>query len=141
MTNGLSAMGSAKENNSPIVVLGGRAPALRWGQGSLQEIDHVPIVRPLAKLAATAQSTAEIPSLVDEAFAAAMTPHTGPVFLDFPLDQVFMESDVDDVDALLLAAVVDREDVAAREREQLRHAVGLQALGDQAAAAARCAAV
>ena len=27
------------------VVLGGRAPALRWGQGSLQEIDHVPFVR------------------------------------------------------------------------------------------------
>jgi len=91
VTNGLSALGSAKENNSPIVVLGGRAPAKRWGQGSLQEIDHVPFVRPLAKLAATAQSTAEIPALVDEAFAAAMTPHTGPVFLDFPLDHVFSE--------------------------------------------------
>ncbi len=99
VTNGLSAMGSAKENNSPIVVLGGRAPALRWGQGSLQEIDHVPFVRPLAKLAATAQSTAEIPSLVDEAFAAAMTPHTGPVFLDFPLDHVFMEAEEPELDA------------------------------------------
>ena len=37
-----------------MLVLGGRAPAMRWGQGSLQEIDHVPFVRPLAKLAATA---------------------------------------------------------------------------------------
>ena len=27
---------------------------MRWGQGSLQEIDHVPFVRPLVKLAATA---------------------------------------------------------------------------------------
>ena len=34
---------------------------------------------------------------------------------------------VDDVDALLAAAVVDREEVAAGEREQLRHAVGLAA--------------
>jgi acetolactate synthase-1/2/3 large subunit len=74
------------------VVLGGRAPALRWGQGSLQEIDHVPFVRPLAKLAATAESTAEIPGLVDEAFAAARAPHGGPAFLDFPLDYVFMEA-------------------------------------------------
>ena len=41
---------------------------------------------------------------------------------------------VDDVDALLAAAVVDREQVAAREREQLAHAVGLEALGDQPAA-------
>ena len=42
VTNGMSGMASALQNNSPIVVLGGRAPALRWGQGSLQEIDHIP---------------------------------------------------------------------------------------------------
>ena len=52
VTNGMSAMASAQANHSPMVVLGGRAPALRWGQGSLQEIDHVPFVRPLTKLAA-----------------------------------------------------------------------------------------
>jgi acetolactate synthase-1/2/3 large subunit len=91
VTNGMSAMASAQASHSPIVVLGGRAPALRWGQGSLQEIDHVPFVRPLATLAATAQSTAEIPGLMDEAFAAALAPHGGPAFLDFPLDYVFME--------------------------------------------------
>ncbi|MEA2141386.1 MAG: hypothetical protein QOC91_1485, partial [Solirubrobacteraceae bacterium] len=74
------------------VVLGGRAPAMRWGQGSLQEIDHVPFVRPLTKLATTAEGTAEIPGLVDEALVAAMTPHSGPAFVDFPLDYVFMEA-------------------------------------------------
>ncbi|TMK23609.1 MAG: acetolactate synthase, partial [Actinobacteria bacterium] len=79
-------------NHSPMVVLGGRAPAMRWGQGSLQEIDHVPFVRPLTKLAATPESTAEIPGLLDDAFAAALTPHFGPAFVDFPLDYVFMEA-------------------------------------------------
>ena len=88
----MSALGSAQPNHSPMLVLGGRAPAMRWGQGSLQEIDHVPFVRPLTKLAATADSTAEIPGLVDEALAAAVTPHSGPTFLDFPLDHVFMEA-------------------------------------------------
>src|SRR3954449_11876399 len=68
VTNGMSAMGSSQQNNSPILVLGGRAPELRWGQGSLQEIDHVPFVRPVTKLAATAGATAEIPGLIDEAF-------------------------------------------------------------------------
>jgi acetolactate synthase I/II/III large subunit len=92
VTNGMSAMASAQANHSPMVVLGGRAPAMRWGQGSLQEIDHVPFVRPLTKLAATAESTAEIPGLVDEAFRAALAPHGGPAFLDFPLDYVFMEA-------------------------------------------------
>jgi acetolactate synthase-1/2/3 large subunit len=91
VTNGMSAIAAAQANHSPMVVLGGRAPALRWGQGSLQEIDHVPFVRPLTKLAATPESTAEIPSLLDDAFAAALAPHFGPAFVDFPLDYVFME--------------------------------------------------
>jgi acetolactate synthase I/II/III large subunit len=92
VTNGISAMASAQANHSPLVVLGGRAPAGRWGQGSLQEIDHVPFVRPLCKMAATAQSTDEIQDLLDEAFEAAQTPHGGPAFVDFPLDYVFMEA-------------------------------------------------
>jgi acetolactate synthase-1/2/3 large subunit len=92
VTNGMSAMASAQANHSPMVVLGGRAPAGRWGQGSLQEIDHIPFVRPLAKLAATAGSTAEIPGLVEDAFAAATAPHGGAAFVDFPMDYVFMEA-------------------------------------------------
>ena len=56
VTNGMSAIASAQQNHSPMLVLGGRAPAMRWGQGSLQEIDHVPFVRPLTKLAATPDS-------------------------------------------------------------------------------------
>src|SRR5207342_3842160 len=92
VTNAMSALAGAQLSHSPMLVLGGRAPALRWGQGSLQEIDHVPFVRPLAKLAATPASTEEIPGLVDDAFAAACAPHGGPAFVDFPLDYVFMEA-------------------------------------------------
>ncbi len=87
VTNGMSAIGSAQMNHSPLVVLGGRAPAMRWGMGSLQEIDHVPFVRPLTKLAATAGSPDEIPGLVDEALDRPRSrPHSGPTFVDFPLD-------------------------------------------------------
>jgi len=95
VTNGMSAIASAQMNGSPVLALGGRAPAGRWGMGSLQEIDHVPFVAPLTKLARTAEATAAIPGLIDEALAASVTPPTGPTFLDFPLDQVFMEADVD----------------------------------------------
>ena len=96
VTNGMSAIASASQNQSPMLVLGGRAPAMRWGQGSLQEIDHVPFVRPLTKFAATPDSTPEIPGLLDDAVTAAMTPHFGPVFVDFPLDYVFMGAPSDD---------------------------------------------
>jgi acetolactate synthase-1/2/3 large subunit len=93
VTNGMSAMASASQNGSPMVVLGGRAPELRWGQGSLQEIDHVPFVAPVVKMAATALRTASIPGLLDCAFANAMAPRSGPTFVDFPLDVVFGEAE------------------------------------------------
>jgi acetolactate synthase-1/2/3 large subunit len=93
VTNGMSAIASAQQNRSPVLVLGGRAPAMRWGQGSLQEIDHVPFVRPLVKLAATAGATAEIQGLIDDAWSVMRRDHPGPAFLDFPLDVVFMEAE------------------------------------------------
>ena len=95
VTNAMSPLGSALQNGSPMLALGGRAPAMRWGQGSLQEIDHVPFVAPLTRSAVTAGSTGEIPAVFDAAMVAAAGPPSGPAFVDFPLDVVFMESDVD----------------------------------------------
>jgi acetolactate synthase-1/2/3 large subunit len=113
VTNGMSAIASAQQNGSPVLVLGGRAPAMRWGQGSLQEIDHLPFVRPLTKLAATPETTAEIPGLIDEALVAALTPHSGPTFIDFPLDVVFSEAaEADEAVALPDAAGGPVPDVA-----------------------------
>ncbi|MFL5895431.1 MAG: acetolactate synthase [Thermoleophilaceae bacterium] len=91
VTNGMSALASAFQNGSPMVALGGRAPAFRWGQGSLQEIDHVPFVAPVTKSAATASSPDEIPALISHALHATLKPPTGPAFVDFPLDHVFGE--------------------------------------------------
>src|SRR4051812_42467257 len=91
VTNGVSAMASALMNGTPMLVLGGRAPAMRWGQGSLQEIDHVPFVSPVTKLATTADSPDHIPGLVDEALRIAAAAPTGPTFVDLPLDHVFSE--------------------------------------------------
>jgi acetolactate synthase-1/2/3 large subunit len=122
VTNGMSAIASAQANHSPIVVLGGRAPALRWGQGSLQEIDHVPFVRPLTKLAATAGGPEEIAPLVDLAFAAASAPHGGPAFVDFPLDYVFTEAPEVEPSEKDAAARRASEAAIARAGELLRDA-------------------
>jgi acetolactate synthase-1/2/3 large subunit len=89
VTNGISAVTTAQFNGSPLVVLGGRAPQARWGAGSLQEFDHVPVLAPITKLAATVTAADAIASDVYEAARCAMTAHRGPVFLDFPLDVVF----------------------------------------------------
>ena len=86
ITNGVSAVTSAHFNGSPVVVLGGRAPQGRWGAGSLQELDHVPILQSITKLAATVTDPAEAGRMVHEAARLALQPHRGPTFLDFPLD-------------------------------------------------------
>src|SRR4051812_32421994 len=96
VTNGMSAMASAHMNGTPMLVLGGRAPAMRWGQGSLQEIDHVPFVAPVTKFAATVGNPEEIPGLVEKALRLTLAAPTGPTFLDFPLDHVFSEGTLPD---------------------------------------------
>ena len=114
VTNGMSAMAAAQQNQSPLVILGGRAPALRWGQGSLQEIDHVPFVAPLTRFAATAQSPDAAGPLIDNALRAAAGADgtsTGVSFVDFPMDHVFGEAHDDGAPgALTEPATVIRAD-------------------------------
>src|SRR5215218_7848875 len=86
VTNGISAITTAHFNGSPLVVLGGRAPQGRWGAGSLQELDHVPIVASITKWAGTVSDPAKAAAVVHDAATLAMTAHRGPVFLDFPFD-------------------------------------------------------
>lgn len=86
VTNAVSAVASASANGSPVVVIGGRAPAKRWGLGSLQEFDQVPLFSSITKQANTAMRVEDISSMVGEALETALRPHRGPVFLDIPAD-------------------------------------------------------
>ncbi|RJL25177.1 acetolactate synthase [Bailinhaonella thermotolerans] len=89
VTNGVSAVATAHFNGSPLVVIGGRAPASRWGSGALQELDHPPLLAPVTKLAFTAGDAASVADDVDLAFRTASAPHRGPVFLDVYMDHLF----------------------------------------------------
>ncbi len=92
ITNGVSAITQAGFSGSPLVVVGGRAPTNRWGMGSLQELDHPPLLAPVTKLARTVDRVADIPDAVAEAFRVAGSSHRGPTFLDVPMDQFFDRS-------------------------------------------------
>ncbi len=93
VTNGMSAIAGARFNGSPLCVLGGRAPEMRWGSGSLQEIDHLPFVTPLVKSAETVKDGTRIPELTAAALDTALALPSGPTFIDYPLDVVFMEAE------------------------------------------------
>ncbi|HZO06856.1 MAG TPA: acetolactate synthase [Solirubrobacterales bacterium] len=95
VTNGLSAIAGAQANNSPVCVLGGRAPELRWGSGSLQEIDHLPFVAPLVKSAETVKEPGLIAARTAAALDLAASAPSGPTFVDYPLDIVFTEAELE----------------------------------------------
>ena len=114
VTNGMSAITQAHFNGSPVVVLGGRAPQARWGAGSLQELDHVPLVAPVTKLARTVTAVEDIPAAVHEAAVAALTPHRGPTFVDLPLDVAFRRGEATVPPGTLPAATEPDPDVVAR---------------------------
>jgi len=94
VTNGVSAVAQAQFAGSPMVVIGGRAPANRWGSGSLQELDQPPILAPVSKLARTLHTAADVADGLHEAFTVAGSSHRGPVFVDVPMDEFFNSADV-----------------------------------------------
>src|SRR4051794_22395923 len=122
VTNGVSAITSAWFNGSPLVVLGGRAPQARWGAGSLQEFDHVPVVEPITKRSTTAADVNEIGTLVDSLARLALEPHRGPVFCDFPLDVVFAQGSGAVPDAVVPTGVEPDGDDVAKAAELLASA-------------------
>ena len=76
VTNGISGLTSAYFNGAPVIVVGGRAPQFRWGAGSLQEIDHIPIVASITKHAATVGATDDVAGAA--APGRSHRPHAAP---------------------------------------------------------------
>jgi acetolactate synthase I/II/III large subunit len=94
VTNGVSAVATAWFNGSPLLLLGGRAPQAHWGSGSLQELDHPPLLAPVTKRAATVHQVGEVAAEVAAALRLADQAHRGPVFLDVPIEQLFATATV-----------------------------------------------
>ncbi|WP_211239553.1 acetolactate synthase [Jiangella gansuensis] len=94
VTNGVSGIAQAYFSGVPLLAIGGRAPAWRWGTGALQELDHPPLLAPVTKLATTAATAAEVGPAIDRALSVATSAHRGPVFVDVPMDELYSFADV-----------------------------------------------
>ena len=86
VTNVVTGMLVAHDNAWPLVVLGGRRPLSMAGQGAFQELDAVPVMRPLAKHAALVATPDELAPAVAHACRVALDGRPGPVYLDVPED-------------------------------------------------------
>ena len=122
VTNGVSPVAQAHFAGSPLVVVGGRAPASRWGQGTLQELDHPPIFETVSTWATTAHTLGDIAPTMDEAFTRAGSSHRGPTFVDVPMDEFFNSGPLGTVTAPSRTVVEPDGDDLARIADVLRDA-------------------
>jgi acetolactate synthase-1/2/3 large subunit len=97
VTDCVTAIANAWHNKSPVLIIGGRSPLSRFEMGSLQEMDHTEMLRPITKWAKCVFQTERIPEYIASAFRAAMTGRPGPAFLEIPTDVLFKKVEEDQV--------------------------------------------
>jgi acetolactate synthase-1/2/3 large subunit len=87
--NSLTAVMEAASSHVPVVAISSQIPSdmVGRGRGYLHELtDQLASFRPLVKYAARAESAESIPGLLAEAWRAAATPPSGPVYVEIPVD-------------------------------------------------------
>ncbi|HBZ71617.1 MAG TPA: acetolactate synthase [Deltaproteobacteria bacterium] len=89
VTDGVTGVANAWRANSPILVFGGQGPFSNLHRGSLQEMDHVGVMKPITKWADACYDTKRIPEYIELAIRHAVSGVPGPAFLEIPMD-VFM---------------------------------------------------
>jgi acetolactate synthase-1/2/3 large subunit len=82
----LSALHTAMNAASPMIVIAGRAPVSQWERGAVQEMDPIPVVRSVTKWARTVPDAGRIGEYLSIAYRHALSGRPGPVFLDIPAD-------------------------------------------------------
>lgn len=97
VTDSVTGVANAWRANSPILVIGGQGPFANLGRGSLQEMDHVSLMRPITKWAGACYDTTRIPEYIELAVRHAVTGIPGPAFLEIPMDILGAQVDEDKV--------------------------------------------
>jgi acetolactate synthase-1/2/3 large subunit len=122
VTDGVTGIANAWRANSPILVFGGQGPFDNLRRGSLQEMDHIGVVRPITKFADAVYQTYRIPEYVELAIRHAVSGIPGPAFLEIPMD-VFMGSVEDD--KIFIPRIRTAPPRLSPDREAVREALGL----------------
>jgi acetolactate synthase-1/2/3 large subunit len=93
----LAALMEAASAHVPVVAVASQIPQdlIGAGRGYLHELhDQKASFEPVVKWAARAGSAEEIPQLLAEAWHRSLSPPSGPVFLEIPVDLLAAETDV-----------------------------------------------
>ncbi|HTJ82294.1 MAG TPA: thiamine pyrophosphate-binding protein [Polyangiaceae bacterium] len=86
VTDVVTAAANAQRAGIPMLIIGGAGPRALQDMGSLQDMNHVELMRPITKWSVAVPATDRIQEYVDSAFRIMQAGVPGPVFLEMPLD-------------------------------------------------------
>ncbi|MGQ4808326.1 Acetolactate synthase large subunit IlvG [Candidatus Entotheonellaceae bacterium PAL068K] len=96
-TDTVTGVANAFRAQTPMLVIGGQGASTQIHMGSLQELDHVSIMKPITKFAASVPHTQRLPELISMAFREAYNGRPGPSFLEIPRDVLDTQVDLSSV--------------------------------------------
>ena len=91
VTNTLTAVKNAQMAQSPVLLFGGAAATVLEGRGSLQDIDQISLLEPIAKWATSVKTVSALGRTVERAIEIACGGVPGPVFIEVPVDLLYSE--------------------------------------------------
>jgi acetolactate synthase-1/2/3 large subunit len=97
VTDGVTGVANAWRANSPILVIGGQGPFSNLRRGSLQEMDHVSVMRPITKWSDACYDTRRLPEYIEMGVRHAVSGIPGPSFLEIPMDVLMGQAEWTDV--------------------------------------------
>lgn len=98
LTDAVTGVASAHRANIPMVIIGGQGPRNFADMGSLQDMNHVELMRPITKWSVAVPEGRRLAEYVSMAFRIATTGLPGPVFLEMPIDQLFSSFEESDIE-------------------------------------------
>ena len=148
-TNAVTGLAAAWIDSTPVLFISGQVKRNdRIGTSGVrqmgsQEVDIVPVVRPLTKYAVTVMEPTEIRAVLEKAYYLAMHGRRGPVWIDIPLDvqaaeiepselrNYVPEAETTEISASAIAQI--RELISAAKRPVLLVGNGVKAAGAEGA--------
>ena len=85
-TNAVTGIATAFRSESPVLHIGGQGALSQHKMGSLQDLPHVDLMKPITKFASTVPTTERIADMVSMAARECFSGAYGPSYLEIPRD-------------------------------------------------------
>jgi acetolactate synthase-1/2/3 large subunit len=92
--NAVTGIATAFRSESPVLHIGGQGALSQHMMGSLQDLPHVDLMRPITKFAADVRSTERIADMISMAARESFAGAPGPAYLEIPRDVLDREIDL-----------------------------------------------